>query len=82
MLKGRRVPQFLQTHPLSEVGHTCNVADCLGDADKRPADEKSVSWRVLRKARVKAIEKNLPKAEQEYELSGCNTPRGFFSGFQ
>jgi hypothetical protein len=29
--------------------------------------------------RVKAIEKNLPSALQDYELAGCNAPRQFFS---
>ena len=32
-------------------------------------------------ARVQAIKKNLPKAEQEYELSGCNVPSAAFFGF-
>lgn len=31
-------------------------------------------------ARVQAITKNLPKAEQEYELSGCSAPRNFWQG--
>ena len=28
--------------------------------------------------RVKAIEHNLPKAEQQYELAGCRAPKSFF----
>ncbi len=33
---------------------------------------------MLLQDRVKAIEHNLPKAEQQYELAGCNAPKGFF----
>lgn len=28
--------------------------------------------------RVVAIQKNLPKALEDYELAGCNAPRGYF----
>jgi hypothetical protein len=27
---------------------------------------------------VETIQKNLPKALQDYELAGCNAPRGYF----
>ncbi len=51
------------------------VLRCASSANQANA---SSTVHVLLQDRVKAIEHNLPKAEQQYELAGCNAPKGFF----
>lgn len=81
MLQGRRVPQFMLTHPLSTVSIVSCPCCCPSCPLKSSLGRPAQHLRYAMQARVKAITKNLPKAEREYELSDCNAPRTAFFGF-
>ncbi|CAL8462671.1 g2204 [Coccomyxa elongata] len=52
----------------------------LGEAERSQGIQTPTFLRThpLSEKRVKAIEKNLPKALEDYEMAGCNAPREFF----